>query len=543
MTAWRLVTAAALFGFLALPPCWPFGELFLEPDSPWESWQHFLTPLLGTLILVAGVLVIAIPLGLLLAWLLFRTNLPGRSLARGLILLWLFIPPALVLSAWQGLIGSDGWLPTTWWGVNTAGRWTSSLPAAIWVHVWIGVSWVVLILGLGLSQVERDLEELGALQRSPWGVFWRITLPRCRGSIVTACLWLFVQVAGETSVVYFLQIPTFAEEIHRQNTSGNPAALARALAAALPWIVGLWILLVLALPRLELRLPALASFSAEGRIYSLGGWKLLGTGAAVLLMSALVLPTASWFWRIGLAGYPAEWSIDQFTHQMLTESRLHVGVLTRSWLVAIAVGVATTVLALWCCWLARDSRAMRYTLLLLVCLLWALPAPVLGIGLKRVIAAIVELDPDGPMARAIYYGPSPLPLVWAHILRLFPFAVAILWPFVRLLPRDPFDQARLQGAGPLQEFCLVAWPLTKGPRRWAFVAVAALSLGEIAASNRVETPGWDSFVKVLFDRMHYGVDANVAALCLLLLFSVAGLGGIVAIIRGIRPGDPPSKTR
>jgi len=37
----------------------------------------------------------------------------------------------------------------------------------------------------------------------------------------------------------------------------------------------------------------------------------------------------------------------------------------------------------------------------------------------------------------------------------------------------------------------------------------------------VETPGWETFAKLLFDRMHYGVDTNVAALALVLL---AGIG-------------------
>ncbi len=40
----------------------------------------------------------------------------------------------------------------------------------------------------------------------------------------------------------------------------------------------------------------------------------------------------------------------------------------------------------------------------------------------------------------------------------------------------------------------------------AALAVTALCLGEIGAGARVETPGWETFAKLLFDRMHYGVE-------------------------------------
>ena len=63
----------------------------------------------------------------------------------------------------------------------------------------------------------------------------------------------------------------------------------------------------------------------------------------------------------------------------------------------------------------------------------------------------------------------------------------------------------------------------------AVLAVAALSLGEVGASVRVETPKWESFGKLIFDRMHYGVGNDLAALCLLLLIVVL-LGGIAVAV-------------
>ncbi len=60
------------------------------------------------------------------------------------------------------------------------------------------------------------------------------------------------------------------------------------------------------------------------------------------------------------------------------------------------------------------------------------------------------------------------------------------------------------------------------------LAVSALALGELAAAGRVETPQWECFARLLFDRMHYGAASDVAALSLLLLLAV----GSVALLFG-----------
>ena len=80
----------------------------------------------------------------------------------------------------------------------------------------------------------------------------------------------------------------------------------------------------------------------------------------------------------------------------------------------------------------------------------------------------------------------------------------------------------------------------------AALAVTALSLGEVGASARVETPSWESYAKLIFDRMHYGSDSTVAALSLLMLGSIAVAAVVMLLIRlfamprgsAQRPPDP-----
>jgi ABC-type Fe3+ transport system permease subunit len=130
---------------------------------------------------------------------------------------------------------------------------------------------------------------------------------------------------------------------------------------------------------------------------------------------------------------------------------------------------------------------------------------------------------------ALYYGPSPVPILWASLVRFFPFAVALLWPIVRQLPRELRDAARVDGATTGQEFRRVAWPLLATASLSAGLAVAILSLGEVSAGKLVETPGTQSFTHELFNQMHYGVTNNVVALCLVLLVMVFGGGSLLML--------------
>src|SRR5262249_30498229 len=85
------------------------------------------------------------------------------------------------------------------------------------------------------------------------------------------------------------------------------------------------------------------------------------------------------------------------------------------------------------------------------------------------------------------------------------------------------DAARVDGAKPRQELWHLVLPETRPACLRACVAVAILSLGELAASKLVDTPGSQTFAHVIFTQMHYGVANDLAALCLwLLLFVVLG---------------------
>ena len=57
----------------------------------------------------AGACAIALPLGVVLAVLLFKTDVPGRRAATLLVVGMLFVPLYLVTGAWDAGFGVQGW--------------------------------------------------------------------------------------------------------------------------------------------------------------------------------------------------------------------------------------------------------------------------------------------------------------------------------------------------------------------------------------------------------------------------------------------------
>jgi iron(III) transport system permease protein len=402
-----------------------------------------------------------------------------------------------------------------------------------------------LLVGQGLGWVERELEEDALLVASPWRVLWAVTLPRCRVALFAAGLWVAVQTATEITVTDLLQVRTFAEEVYTQFVApdrdpsvGDVRAItARAVAVSVPAIICTWVLIVWIARRWERSLPPLRTLAAPICLFRLGQarWPLAGVVFSLVGMLAGV-PLVSLVWKAGLHGSPEAWSVLAAWHQLVLVFKVHGPMVAESLVLAGAVGACAAGAALVSCWLAREARWFHALVLSLAALAWALPGPVIGIGLKETIEILMRGEErvasalgrtgTGPLQALLYAGPSLAPVFWVCLLRFFPFAVAVQWPVVRLLPAELRDAARVDGAGPVQEFCRLVVPLTAAVWVRAALAVAILSLGELSAGKLVETPGAQTFAHEVFNQMHYSVTNNVAALCLVLLVLVV-LGGSV----------------
>ncbi|HJT77583.1 MAG TPA: hypothetical protein VJ739_10325, partial [Gemmataceae bacterium] len=330
MNRWRLAAAAFLLLAVAVPLALPYLDLLHSPVAwrAWAEWPRILQLARNTLLLVGGTLLLALPLGVAGAVLLYRTDLPGRKALRFLAVLTLFVPLPLFASGWEAALGSGGWLPVAVWNrlapndpdLLPGGRlwkpWGQGLDAAIWVHAMAAIPWVIVLVGQGLCWVDRELEEDALTAAGPWRVLSRVTLRRGLVAVVAAALWVALQTATDVTVTDVMQVRTFAEEVYTQMVRPEPdptapttqAVVARAVAVSLPAVMLTGLLVVAAVQWWERRLPPLATLSAPPRPFRLGRAR----APLLVLMLALLgvlagVPLASLVWKTGLGGSPAHW--------------------------------------------------------------------------------------------------------------------------------------------------------------------------------------------------------------------------------------------
>ena len=398
--------------FILLAP--PLGTLaweLLRHPAAWSAWSEttrLLTLLRNTLALVAGTLVLSLPVGCLAALVLYRSDLPGRRFFRQCLILALFIPLPVLASAWQAAFGSNGWFSLGSWQTTspdlTGGPipwkpWASGLPAAIWVHALAALPWVVWLAGQGFCWVERHLEEDALIGGGVWSTLRHVTLPRALPALGAAALWVGIQTVSEITVTDMMQVRTFAEEVYSQFARPDPLpgasardVLARALVIAVPPALLTAILVLAILPRWERRLPPLALSMRPLILIRLGAWRwpaLVGILALLALLAGV--PVGSLVWRTGHR--PMEiWSATLAAESLIWAFRAQEVRIVASLAWAGVTGLVTVTLALLACWIARDSRRLRWMLLSVVILMWVLPGPVVGLGLKEGINRIVDIE-------------------------------------------------------------------------------------------------------------------------------------------------------
>jgi iron(III) transport system permease protein len=536
-TGIRLVASAVLVIVVGIPVILPWIDLARTPRawSVWSEHSRLASLLEATVLLVAGTIAIALPIGIWLAVVVFRSTWRWHRLARWALALCLFIPVPLTTSAWQVTVGDAGWLPIGTWS-HTPGAaatrvwhpWMQGLPAAIWIHGLTAIPWVVWLVGHGLSWVEPELEEEELTQSRLTSVWRRITLPRARGVIGATAVWIGVQAATDISVTDVVNVRTFAEEVYTQMVTGDTAAVQRALAAAAPLCIGCLLALLVVATWLKRSLPPLNTLAAtpfrfQARWFPRG---VIGVGAALIVL-AFFVPLGSLLWKLGSTdgGWSGPVAALHLNHVVMAWSSM----ILASVLCALVAGILVATMSLALAILSLDSTWFGWLTASLLALAIAIPGPIVGMGLNTTIQRILELTSllptpfrpiHGFLEVVLYDGPSYVPIVWINVVRFLPYACILMWPVARLYPRELRELARLDGFSLWSEFRFAIGPYLFPIALEAGAAVMALSLGELSAGKLVETAGAPTLAHELFNQMHYGVTNDLAAMGLILLAAV-----------------------
>ena len=183
--------------------------------------------------------VLILPPGLALGWLLARKRWPGKSLVETLIALPLVLPPVatglllLKLVGRRGLVG--GWFHERF-GIDIAFT-QAAVVLALGV---MAFPLLVRSLRTAFEEVPVRLENIArTLGRSPWNVFWTITLPLARRGVAAGVVLSFARALGEFGATIMVaglitgKTATLALSIYQHVQTGDDAHAMRLLGVCL----------------------------------------------------------------------------------------------------------------------------------------------------------------------------------------------------------------------------------------------------------------------------------------------------------------------
>ena len=159
---------------------------------------------------VAGwAVLVSLPLGIAVAWLLARHRFPGWAVVNGLVHLPLVLPPVVVGFVLLLLLGRQGplgaWLDD-WFGITLAFTWQGAAVAAAVVSFPL----MVRAIRLSIEGMDRRLETAArTLGAPPAWVFLSISLPLMAPGVLTGTILAFARCLGEfgATITFVSNIP------------------------------------------------------------------------------------------------------------------------------------------------------------------------------------------------------------------------------------------------------------------------------------------------------------------------------------------------
>lgn len=199
-----------------------YQSILAGPDS-WLRLINNRIPYLlwNTLSLSVTVTFLSTTIGVLLAWLVNRTDLPGKRIWKGLLALPIVIPPYIGAVTYIIVFGPRGWLFQL---INQAATQVNELPFTIYsfsgvvlVMTLFTYPYVFLITGSAMRKTSSAYEEVSrSLGQNGFVTFFKVIFPLLVPSIGASSILVFLYVLSDFGAVSMLRYVTFTSAIYYQ---------------------------------------------------------------------------------------------------------------------------------------------------------------------------------------------------------------------------------------------------------------------------------------------------------------------------------------
>ena len=471
------IGAALLLALLLWLVLYPLALVLLEGLRGPEGWtldhvREFagrpteLRALWASLWISLASVALAALIGIPLALLLGRYDLPGGRLLGGLVALPAVLPPLVGVVAFLFLYGETGFVPLLLmklFGLNEP-PWRLQGPGAILlVHAYSMYVYFYLLVRAALVSLDASqLEAAASLGAGRWRSFRSVVIPHLRPALAGASLLTFMTALGSFSAPYvfgggFRVMPT---QIVATRLNGEDQ-LAMVQTASLTAMALVALLLFRSDPRDQIggggRKGAGPARIAIRRplarlLAGVAGWGL----ATLLLLPHLTLVLVS-FVPVGTwttEPVPPAYTADNYATLLRDPVRLRP-LLNSVWLATVAT-LAAVVIALGSALLgARRSTGPRRAIEALLALPWAVPGTVFAIALATAFSVSEPLAGRFVLVGTLWI----LPL--AYLVRNLPITSRAISAGVRALDPSLDEAAASLGAGRRRTLLRVTLPLLR----------------------------------------------------------------------------------
>lgn len=478
-----------------------------------EVWLRLLRTqvfqlLVNTVVLAVSVTVGAVGLGLLLAWLVERTDLPGRKVLGHLLISPLIVPDYVVATCYVAFFGANGllekWLALLGWPASAPSIY--GLGGAAFVLMFATYPYVYLMTRSTLRRFDPALIEAARSSGANRPrIALRIVLPLLTPALSAGAILASLYVLSDFGVATQMRYRTFVFVIYQQLVgrfdSGSAAVLGTVLvllAFALLWGQGR----VLSLSRRRFS-PEKPSGRPLSRV-RLGIWKGPALAIVILaLLAGLIVPLGVLlYWWIESALAP-----NAYGHLWGTSGQALLGYMGNSFSASAVAATLAVLLALPVAYASvRLGGRVSGALAGLSQSGQALPGVLIALGL---LILILRFAP-------VLYA-TVAAVVLAYLVRFFPQALQATRSGWTQIPAHLEEGARTLRHGPIKAFARVTLPLLRPALAGGWILVFSNALRELPATLILRPLGFETLPVRVWTAAVEGFYGQAAPAALLLV--------------------------
>ena len=468
----------------------------------------------NTMALSAIVSALALLVGGALAWVVARTDMPGRNQLALLLVVPLLISNLITTLAWIALAAPNAGFINAWFRSMTGVRTLFdiySMQGVVLVHVLHYASFAYLGIFAALRSIDASLEEASyMLGVGPLGTGLRMTLPLIAPTLATSFLIIFVLVAENFSVPTLLGSPvgfhTLPSLIY-QNMAVTPArpTLAAAVGTMLLWVALIGAAIQRRITRNASRYVTVTGKGARLRLVALGAWRipaLCFVGfylflAVILPYLALILGSFMSFLTANIR--PGVFTLENYATILVGDNLEPV---FNSLALSAGGGLCLTVIYLAMSYvLEHTSRSFARLVEYVTILPSAIPALILGVGL---IWTFVGWSVP-------IYGTMAILLI-AYFLRNLGYGLRQANNAFSQISRELTEAARINGASRLRALWDISVPLIRPAILSLWTMLFIFIFMEVSATILLYTPDTRTMPTVLWNYMSSGSQPHAFAI-------------------------------